>query len=76
MNIRLISVISSQSRDVVNIYIKFRLLVLINMFYKYVQNWRKSFGIDFLRVRLRHKISRHIESAMYIWFIACNRIKL
>lgn len=29
MKIRLISVISSQSKDVVNIYIKFRLLLLI-----------------------------------------------
>lgn len=78
MNIRLISVISSQSTDVVNTYITFRLLVLIKWttHWKNVENWWKSFDIDFLRVRLRHKISRHIESAIYIWRIACNRIKL
>lgn len=65
MKIILISMISSQSKDVVNIYIKFRLLLLIKYVLQKCIELVKRLGLDSLRVRLRHKISRHIETAIY-----------
>lgn len=74
MKIRLISMISSQSKDVVNIYIKFRLLLLIKYVLQKCIELVKKIWYRFLARKVApQNFKTHCSRLPYI---ACNKIKL